>query len=356
MIHQPLRRRPAFTLIELLVVIAIIAVLLALLLPAVQKAREAAARTQCQNNLKQIGLALHNYYDAKKYFPDNRRPAGSAVRERWFTKLLPFFEGNNLWNNYQENLNWDDNTTPNANGVTNLGVSATTIEIAQCPSAPFRNRQDGDPQPPGGTAGWANVTGIVAVTDYAALYGVHPLFYTANGITPPNDITGVLVKDPSSTVAGPAITTGDITDGLSNTIYVIESAGRPYLYNNGQTRFSPAFNVNGVNGGGWARPASDIWLIGFPDKLGSTVSTGPYGGPYAINAANGLDHNGAFPLTVPSVAPLGTDGSGQPYSFHISGANALLADGSVRFIDQTIAPGILAALVTKGGGEMVPSY
>src|SRR5208283_1852917 len=101
------KNRVGFTLVELLVVIAIIAVLAALLLPAVQGAREASNRISCANNLKQIGLALHGYHDSKGYFPGNHRPVlTSSVRERWFTKVLPYLEQGNIWKNYDETTNW----------------------------------------------------------------------------------------------------------------------------------------------------------------------------------------------------------------------------------------------------------
>ena len=106
------------------------------------------------------------------------------------------------------------------------------------------------------------------------------------------------------------ITLSDITDGTSNTIFVVESAGRPYLYQEG-VRQGLDLTVHGVNGGGWARPASDIWLIGFADRQGLVPV-----GPNAINIANGLDTGGVYPLTVPAGNTLGTYGSGQIYSFH----------------------------------------
>jgi len=319
--------RKAFTLIELLVVIAIIGVLVALLVPAVQKIRDAANRTSCANNLKQIGLGLYSFHDAKKYFPGNHRPAALiAARERWFTKILPFIEQANMYKVYDQTQNWDS--------ATNLPVTSTPLQLAQCPSTPNPTRLDFDE-----ANGFSNL--IVAVTDYAGVYGLHPTFLSANGITQPNP-AGVLTK-----VDGQHISVSDITDGTSNTIFLVESAGRPYVYQNGVIINQNVF-ADQILGGGWARPASDIWIIGFADKAGTIP-----GGSYVINASNGLDAQATYPLVVPTGAPLGTDGSGQIYSFHSGGANVLFADGSVHFVDQEIAVGTLAALITRAGGETV---
>src|SRR5256886_645037 len=126
------RLKLGFTLVELLVVIAIIGVLIALLVPAVQKVRDAANRTQCANNLKQIGLALHSYHDAKKYFPGNHRPkATTSARERWFTKILPFLEQDVLYKNYDQTQNWDS--------PTNLPITSVPLQVAVCPSTPNPN-------------------------------------------------------------------------------------------------------------------------------------------------------------------------------------------------------------------------
>src|SRR5882724_13136717 len=128
MMKKLFRWRIGFTLIELLVVIAIIGVLMALLIPAVQKVRESANRTQCANNLKQIGIAVHAYHDANKVFPDNVRPTGGKIRVRWFTKVLPFLEQSTLYNAYNSDLNWSD--------PVNLPVTSTKLAVATCPSAP----------------------------------------------------------------------------------------------------------------------------------------------------------------------------------------------------------------------------
>src|SRR5438105_10014496 len=141
----PLTR--AFTLIERLVVIAIIAVLIGLLLPAVQKVREAAARLKCQNNLKQLGLALHNFEGAYAYFPTSTRANESptaTVRNAWTTFILPFIEQDNLGKNYDYNSNWDS--------VANLPITGTPVKILLCPASPNPNRKDGNQQLGGGWA------------------------------------------------------------------------------------------------------------------------------------------------------------------------------------------------------------
>jgi prepilin-type N-terminal cleavage/methylation domain-containing protein/prepilin-type processing-associated H-X9-DG protein len=338
-------RRRAFTLIELLVVIAIIAVLIGLLLPAIQKARDAAARSQCQNNLKQLGLGLHNYHDQKKAFPQNHRPvaASNSVRIRWLIKVLPFIEQGALASRYDETSNWDS--------VINLPVTSTPIPILQCPAAPNANRRDLNPALAGGFAN----PGVVAVTDYAGVYGVHPSFIAANAAIPSiatiQNPFGVITNNLSGFGERDVVTLTDITDGTSNTILLAESAGRPFLYQNG-VRQGLDLTVHGVNGGGWCRPASDLWLVGFADK-GGTIPAGPY----TVNAANGVDTLGAYPVVQPAGAALGSDGSGQIYGFHGGqSANILLADGSVRSIDNSIPPYIMAALVTRANNDVVTGY
>jgi len=236
-------RRGGFTLVELLVVIAIIGVLVALLLPAVQMAREAARRMNCQNNVRQLGLALHSFHDAYGGFPPGRVNA-TATSCSWPPFVLPYIEQKNLFERYRFDLRWDDaNTNDN-------GVIQTTIKIFICPSCPYRK------------------------------YARAPIDYPPpNQITTPNSFLtrlpnsdstfpGVLGKDVRRRLA-------DITDGTSNTLLLAESAGRDPLYQMG--RF---VSLTGGGRGSWGNPGNVINLTGF----NPATSTLP--GPCAVNCTN----------------------------------------------------------------------
>ena len=308
--------RSGFTLIELLVVMAIIAILIGLLLPAVQKVREAAARTKCSNNLKQIGLALYNFESANGYLPSSYRPPGATVRYSWTPLILPYLEQANLVTNYTESVNWD--TPPN------LAITSQPVKIFQCPATPPTSILDGNPQPP------AVYSQIVALTDYAAIRSVNAAINSTYPQIPSG--VGILVLDQQAKLAL-------VTDGLSNTIMITESAGRPQIYRKGQP--FGTFPTNKVNGGGWARPASDI------DIIGSSADGSTYPGPCAVNCTNGFDMGTAWPIPT-----FGTDGTGQPYSFHTAGVNTLMGDGSVRFITNSIDIVTFAAMSTAAEGEV----
>jgi prepilin-type N-terminal cleavage/methylation domain-containing protein/prepilin-type processing-associated H-X9-DG protein len=330
-------RRSGFTLIELLVVIAIIAILVALIVPAVQQAREAARRTQCANNLKQLGLAIHTFHDSKRHLPSSVRPsAASTVRVGAFTQMLPFLDEKTLWDSYSTAVNWSD--------ATNTPVTSARLSVFQCPSSPKPERQDGNPDPiqTGGNAAWN--PRLVGVTDYAATIGVDRRL--AQVFTTIKAGTGMLPKNERGTFA-------DVTDGLSNTIAVVESAGRPFVYRRGPILIDSDQTKHRINGGGWARPASDLLFAG-SNKIGTVIPPTTISDVASLNATNGDDVGGdVSPTPTYPHQYYGTEGTSQPFGFHNSGINVLFGDGSVRFIDEAVEISVFAGLITRDQAEKI---
>ena len=371
--------RAAFTLVELLVVIAIIGILVGLLLPAVQAAREAARRMQCSNNLKQLGLAVHNFESARRQLPTSLRPpsnvanSGEQSRVAVLTDLLPYLEQTAIFDRYNKAINWNQ-------GV-NIPLSQTRIPAFICPSNP-----DGgvlDTAPPGSTA--AYIPGIASATDYSPIFGIAPgVFTQLLGIPAPD-----LFRDPAEIFAGvnppytyvrgffpknatinsgtglqtsKGATFSNVSDGLSNTIAIAESSGRPFVYvkrrklsgGNALTDTDASSSTTDrLNSGGWSRPASDIILFGSTND-----PRGVLGGTIAFNTTNGHNLRG-ITYTAQGVAqtilglPIATHGTGAPYSFHTGGANFTRGDGSVQFLSDSIDFRSFISLATVSGGETI---
>ena len=289
--------RRGFTLIELLVVIAIIAVLLGLLLAAVQMVREAANRLDCANHLKQLGLALLAYHDTHGTFPPGRADGPPGSNHGWAPFILGFIDEKNLADQYHWDL-WSADPR-------NQEVVAHHLKIFQCPSAPEQNRFM--------TVGVFFNNGKGACGDYAPTLGVDPVLAALGLIDPSEDDRGVLVPNQMTRLS-------QITDGTSNTILLTEDAGRPKLWRAGYP--GPDQTVEGAP---WQSPKNGI----IPQ--GSTFDGKARPGPCAINCTNDRE----------------------VYSFHPGGANAVFADGHVQFLRTGMSLRILAALVTRAGGEAV---
>ena len=328
-------RRQGFTLIELLVVIAIIAVLIALLLPAVQAAREAARRSQCVNNLKQLGIAMHNFHDINLNLPSSDRPGGVTTSPRIaaLTFMLPYFEQTTIYNAYNQSLNWS--------AVQNSTAVQSRIQVFLCPSAQQPQTLDGDPQLLTG-APWA--PNVAAVTHYSPTIGVDTRLGTTGlnlasvggDTTTLGPWTGLLPKNTKSRLA-------DATDGLSNTVAFAESASRPFVYRKGGKLFGGNTLTTRVNAGGWSRPASDFSIDG------SSLDGSVFPGPCPINCTNGENIGSAtFPYPY-----YGSEGTSEVYAFHPGGANFLFGDGSVKFLKETINMRTFTGLITRGNAEII---
>ena len=310
-------RRRAFTLIELLVVIAIIAILIGLLLPAVQSVREAAARSKCLSNMKQIGIALHGFHDTYNTFPASGwtqagpgNPAGKYVG--WRPMILPHIEQMGLQQLYDFDQHWWEGNNPNA--------ATVPLRIFECPSVAgrpeVRTAVAKSPRPA------MTFTKPIAPTDYEAIMGIQHGSINAHLSTAIyNGDNRFAIMHRNSTVK-----MTDVHDGLSNTVMVVECGGRPQVWQGGKATAS----VSNDQGIGWADSEGPFSLDGAPAD-GSAEGCGPSGG--CTKAMNSRNNN-------------------EPYSFHRKGANFLFGDGRVRFVQESVKLQTLAALCTRAAGDL----
>jgi prepilin-type N-terminal cleavage/methylation domain-containing protein len=297
-LHRPVARlRRGFTLIELLVVIAIIAVLIGLLLPAVQKVREAANRASCQNNLKQLGVALHHFHAAEGAFPPGKQetpPGSGQLVHTWTPFILQYIEQEPLYHRYRFDRNWDDAATNDADPG---GVNQNDIKVFLCPSAPSGRKG-------------SRHRGVI---DYSP----------PNQITRPNPfVTDMPPSDPTFIgILGHNVRRRltDVTDGSSNTILLAEDGGRNDVWVLGNR-----ISTGGATGA-WANPGTEIVITGFDTATMSLV------GPCAVNC----------------------DNNNEIYGFHIGQAQLLMGDGSVRPIRAGTNINIVIALATRARGETI---
>jgi prepilin-type N-terminal cleavage/methylation domain-containing protein/prepilin-type processing-associated H-X9-DG protein len=384
-------RWQAFTLIELLVVIAIIGILIALLLPAVQKIREAAARMQCSNNLHQLGLAVHNFHDSNGYVPSagsaDSRPFSSGGTlsgegTNWSVYLLPYIEQGNIYTKltFRGDSGWtSDDTQPGSSAVNNVLIAAgSTIKIYRCPSDPKPDliRNDCNVRGNLGTGkSTDSETILVNRNSYVAIAGaVNNLDGTGRFLESRNTdhnswswqwgITawgGMIVPDNAS------VKFTSVSDGLSNTMMISEQADQlKALSGDGKGNIvNDQFSVTSTGGGlfrghqnggatnGVAPPPSRSM-----DARGQTYTTIRY----AINQKNGWTCQLPMGVGVCGGNQSGTynnsgwnsEGANVPLvSNHTGGVNALFGDGSVHFLSNSVSLLTLAQLATRDDGTVI---
>ena len=329
-LHRVPKSRIGFTLIELLVVIAIIAVLIALLLPAVQAAREAARRASCVNNMKQFGLALHNFEQTYRSFPAEGTGTfydspPSAPRHGWPSRVLPYMEQSTVYSSFNFQVHWFDQS--------NTTAANTKVSVFSCPSAMpitdgFEYTLYGSLTAPRQFYRGAN-------WDYGSTTGLSSFLKATLAV---DNALGVITSspDPNAVNFDRGCPISQVTDGLSNTIMVVEDSSRPQMWR--VRKLVPPMPVstsprNTVTGGVWASNLKGI-LIDGASADGSIVTSSK--GPLQTCAVNCTSDSEIF-------------------SFHPGGANVGMADGSVRFLKDRIPITIIATLITRQGGEIISS-
>jgi prepilin-type N-terminal cleavage/methylation domain-containing protein/prepilin-type processing-associated H-X9-DG protein len=345
-----MRKRSGFTLIELLVVLAIVAVLVGLLIPAVQKVRATGQRTHCQNNLHQLGIALHGYHGAASCFPPGLISSESNICDAeatGFTWLLPHLEQDNTYLRYHFDQPWYQ--------PANYEAVAVQVNLFYCPS----NRAGGLMDLSAIAKQWGyDLPPVAATCDYAFCKGANGAL-NRDWTKIPLQVRGVFnVRSPDEPNSGVRLT--DINDGTSTTIALGEAAGA-----------SPRFLVRDLANP--SQPVTDV-LTGQPAQIeqswsaaGIGDSSHPYyGSVFAVTAQYGMpgdtrDEPMNRLLVTPTVYGgdargdnrLGRDSVSGFRSLHSGGCNFLMCDGSVHFIAETIRPDLYRALSTYAGGETI---
>lgn len=329
------KKRSAFTLIELLVVIAIIAILIALLLPAVQQAREAARRSQCKNNLKQIGLALHNYHDVYNAFP-----IGGTLETlgcSWRVRILPYIEQVNAYNQ----ISFSGGFMGHVSSFQAI-LRTLRVDVFHCPSSAF---------PMTGDATSSMNSGGSQIVQYVGISGAtpDPAGRDSSVCSSPNVIQSGTYCDNGTFVSFHARQLKDLTDGTSNVMIIAEQSGQ---VNEKQ------FTANSL--GGWHGTVANTTTsslttsstLAFLKASGITASGGYTGGMTTIrHPINAFWTSGA-----PSSANSIYEVNYVINSFHTGGTHAVFGDGSVRFLAENMSMDTLRRISVMNDGLVVGEF